>query len=190
MSRRAIESCMFWTHKGFKNVNNLLYVFFQLYPLVWSSIFLWWRPLKKRVPCCDAAGAGRAAGMSCCSPRERAGGTRPVLPKMQCFSAAPPRMPKARAVWAKGRAAVGHIQTWGWCCDRTGSSQQQSCLQPCTAWTAACALHTRYCQLISLYIIVTEVVTVFPCKEILSCNSLKSSKPLCWWLGKLLLSFG
>lgn len=187
--------CTFWTHKGFKNVNNLLYVFFQLYPLVWSSIFLWWWPLKKtcsllRGSLCDAAGAGRAAGMSRCSPRERADGTRPVLLKMQCFSAASPLYAKGESCWAKGRAAVGHVQTWRWCCDHTSSSQQQSCLQPRTAWTAACALPTRYFQLISLYIIVTEVVTVFPCKEILSCNSLKSSKPLCWWLGKLLLSFG
>lgn len=104
--------CVFWTHKGFKNVNTVLYVFFQLYSLVWSNIFLWWRARKKTCSLlwgslCDAAGTGRAAGMSCSSPRERAGRTCPVLLKMQCFSAASP-------LYATGESCLGKEKSCSW----------------------------------------------------------------------------
>ena len=111
MSLRAIDLCVcFEPTKALKMCTFFLDMFFQLYPLVWSNIFLWWRSLKNALPAARefvrcGRELGNAAGMSRSSPRERAGRACQVLPKMQCFSAASP-------LYDVGESCLGKSCSW------------------------------------------------------------------------------
>ena len=116
MSLRAIDLCVcFEPTKALKMCTFFLCVFFQLHPLVCSNNVLetnWRMGSLLRGRLWGAAGSwgeplppeGESLAGPAESCRKRGARQQPPLAALR---------------WAQGSAAAGHIQTQGWCCDRS-----------------------------------------------------------------------